>query len=177
MFYRRIKLTYILDALGVSRETSHFHFWVNYPFNPKCICYKDSPQGVTRGWICLFKSRVTIVVVLFIIKKWNQWVGMQKSPATESNRLMKRIKIQQKREKTTSLDTELKTLNTQDQQSRVFLAAGWSWSAHCQTNMIITSNGPFTIPDCFGSLNVISIWSRLLCFLWNSSPCPWGLAV
>lgn len=124
-------------------------------FNPKCICYKDSPQGVTRGWICLFKSSVYHCGGPIYHKKMES-VSREciytdehkRAPATESNRLMKRRKIQQRREKTTSLDTELKTLNTQD-KAGFFLAAGWSWSSHCQTNMIITlRTAPLHIPDC-----------------------------
>ncbi len=75
---------------------------------------RESP-GVE--FVCL-KAGCTIVVVLFIIKKWSReriyTDEHKRAPATESNRLMKRRKIQQRREKTTSLDTELKTLNTQD---------------------------------------------------------------
>lgn len=81
---------------------------------------RESP-GVE--FICL-KAGCTIVVVLFIISQECIYTDEHKrAPATESNRLMKRRKIQQRREKTTSLETELKTLNTQD-KAGFFLAAG-----------------------------------------------------
>ncbi len=32
LFYKKKKVTHILDGPRVSKLTAHFHFWVNYPF-------------------------------------------------------------------------------------------------------------------------------------------------